>query len=84
MRVNVKASIFTSTTSAFGDANRADMDQPVGWSTEDILPVAKNIYGVTKVAAENLYQQFHRNQKLRCLIFRASRFFHEKMTIEKN
>ena len=37
----------------------------------------KNIYGVTKVAAEDLCQLFWRNQKLPCLILRTSRFFPE-------
>ena len=38
----------------------------------------KNIYGVTKVAAEDLCQLFHRNQRLPCLVLRTSRFFPEE------
>ena len=37
----------------------------------------KNIYGVTKAAAEDLCALFHRNQDLPCLILRTSRFFPE-------
>jgi nucleoside-diphosphate-sugar epimerase len=37
--------------------------------------VPKNIYGVTKVAAEDLCQLAHRNQGLACLVLRTSRFF---------
>lgn len=40
-------------------------------------PVPKNIYGVTKTAAEDLCERFHRLHKLPCLILRPSRFFPE-------
>jgi UDP-glucose 4-epimerase len=45
--------------------------------TEEIAPVPKNIYGVTKAAAEDLCQLFYRNQRLACVILRTSRFFPE-------
>ena len=41
------------------------------------MSVPKNIYGVTKVAAESLCELFHRNVGLPCLILRTSRFFPE-------
>ena len=37
----------------------------------------KNIYGVTKVAAENLCELLHHRHGLPCLILRTSRFFPE-------
>jgi UDP-glucose 4-epimerase len=40
--------------------------------------VPKNIYGVTKTAAEDLCQLFPRCHKLACLILRTSRFFPEE------
>ena len=70
--------IFTSTTSVFGDALVPPPDAPAAWITEDITPVPKNIYGVTKVAAEDLCQLFRRNHGLPCLILRTSRFFPEE------
>ena len=73
----VKAFVFTSTTSAFGDANRSLEGEPAAWITEEIVPRPKNIYGVTKTSAENLCQLFYRNQGLPCLILRTSRFFPE-------
>ncbi|MDG2168426.1 MAG: NAD(P)-dependent oxidoreductase [Opitutales bacterium] len=73
----VNAFVFTSTTSAFGDANRSEDGEPAAWITEEVVPRPKNIYGVTKVAAENLCQLFHRNQGLPCLVLRTSRFFPE-------
>ncbi len=48
---------------------------PAAWITEDVVPVPKNIYGVTKLAAENLCELFHRLRGLSCLILRTSRFF---------
>ena len=45
--------------------------------TEDVSAIPKNIYGVTKVAAEDLCQLFHRNHGLACIVLRTSRFFPE-------
>lgn len=73
----VQSFIFTSTTSTFGDALRPSKNKPAAWITESVVPIPKNIYGVTKIAAENLCQLFHRNQRLPCLILRTSRFFLE-------
>jgi nucleoside-diphosphate-sugar epimerase len=70
--------IFTSTTSAFGAALTPPVGAPAAWITEDIRPVPKNIYGVTKTAAEDLCELFHRRHKLACLILRTSRFFPEE------
>src|SRR6266496_2867627 len=46
--------VFTSTTSAFGGALTPPADVPAVWVTEDVTPIPKNIYGVTKAAAEDL------------------------------
>lgn len=74
----VGAFVFTSTTSAFGDALVPPTGAPAAWITENVAPVPKNIYGVTKVAAEDLCQLFHRNQGLSCIVLRTSRFFPEE------
>jgi nucleoside-diphosphate-sugar epimerase len=76
-RRGVDAFVFTSTTSAFGDALVPAPSQPAAWITEDVAPVPKNIYGVTKVAAEDLCALAHRNQGLSCVVLRTSRFFPE-------
>jgi UDP-glucose 4-epimerase len=73
----VGAFIFTSTTSVFGRALTPAAGDPAAWITEDVVPVPKNIYGVTKIAAENLCELFHRDYRLPCLILRTSRFFPE-------
>ncbi|MBW8882001.1 MAG: NAD(P)-dependent oxidoreductase [Asticcacaulis sp.] len=74
---DVKAFIFTSTTSVFGDALTPAVGEPAAWITEDVVPIPKNIYGGTKAAAEDLCQLFHRNQRLPVIILRTSRFFPE-------
>lgn len=74
----VDSFLFTSTTSVFGDALIPPAGAPAAWITEDVAPVPKNIYGMTKAAAEDLCQVFHRNQKLPCIILRTSRFFPEE------
>src|SRR2546426_828798 len=70
--------VFTSTTSVFGRALTPPLRAPAAWITEDVVPVPKNIYGVTKLAAENLCELFHRVDGLSCLILRTSRFFPEE------
>jgi UDP-glucose 4-epimerase len=74
----VRSFIFTSTTSTFGDALTPPAGSPAAWITEDVVPIPKNIYGVTKTAAEDLCRLFHRNQKLPVLVLRTSRFFPEE------
>src|SRR6202790_20644 len=74
----VESFVYTSTTSIFGDALVPPAGAPAAWVTEEVTPVPKNIYGVTKAAAEDLCQLFHRNQALACIILRASRFFPEE------
>ena len=60
----VSAFIFTSTTSVFGRALAPPPGAPAAWITEDVLPVPKNIYGITKMAAESLCELFHRTRAL--------------------
>jgi UDP-glucose 4-epimerase len=77
VEAGVTAFVFTSTTSAFGRALTPPPDTPAAWITEDVAPVPKNIYGVTKTAAEDLCELFHRSHRLACLVLRTSRFFPE-------
>jgi UDP-glucose 4-epimerase len=73
----VRAFVLTSTTSVFGDALTPGPGEPAAWITEDVAPRPKNIYGVTKAAAEDLGQLFHRNHRLNVIVLRTSRFFPE-------
>ena len=74
----VESFVFTSTTSAFGDALVPPPGEPAAWITEAAPSIPKNIYGVTKTAAEDLCQLFHRNERLPCIVLRTSRFFPEE------
>jgi UDP-glucose 4-epimerase len=74
----VESFVFTSTTSVFGDALVPPNGAPAAWVTEEVRPIPKNIYGVTKATAEDLCQLFHRNQRLACIVLRTSRFFPEE------
>jgi nucleoside-diphosphate-sugar epimerase len=73
----VEAFVYTSTTSVFGDALVPPAGAPATWVTEEVTPIPKNIYGVTKAAAEELCQLFHRNNGLACIVLKTSRFFPE-------
>jgi nucleoside-diphosphate-sugar epimerase len=73
----VRCFVFTSTTSAFGRALVPPPGAPAAWIDEDVVPVPRNIYGVTKTAAEDLCELAHRDHGLPCLILRTSRFFPE-------
>jgi UDP-glucose 4-epimerase len=72
----VRAFIFTSTTSVYSRAITEDAGI-ASWITEEVAPRPKNIYGITKLAAENICELFHRRYDLPCLILRTSRFFPE-------
>src|SRR5580658_3163512 len=77
-RARVRAFVMTSTTSAFGDALKPPPGEPAAWIDERVAPVPKNIYGVTKTAAEDLCRLFHRNAGLATIVLRTSRFFPEE------
>lgn len=78
LKAKVESFVFTSTTSVFGDALVPPPGSPSAWITEEVAPIPKNIYGVTKAAAEDLCQLFHRNEGLACVVLRTSRFFPEE------
>ena len=74
----VGAFVYTSTTSAFGRALTPGEGEPAAWITEDVVPRPRNIYGATKVAAEDLCELVARDHGLPCLVLRTSRFFPEQ------
>ncbi|MDO9354905.1 MAG: NAD(P)-dependent oxidoreductase, partial [Solirubrobacteraceae bacterium] len=74
----VGAFVFTSTTSSFGDAMAPAAGLPAVWVDEALVPMPKNIYGVTKLAAEELCALFRRERGMPCIVLRTSRFFPER------
>jgi UDP-glucose 4-epimerase len=76
--VGVKSFVFTSTTSVFGHALSPLAGAPAAWITEEVAPVPRNIYGITKLAAENLCELSRQVSGLPCIVLRTSRFFPEE------
>lgn len=72
--------VFTSTTSLMISAEiRAEASPEAVWLTEQSGPLApRNIYGVTKLAAENLCRLAHQDHGLACIVLRTARFFPEE------
>jgi UDP-glucose 4-epimerase len=73
----VRGFVFTSSTSAFGRALTPAAGDPAAWITEDVAARPRNIYGVTKTAAEDLCELAHREHGLPVIVLRTSRFFPE-------
>lgn len=71
--------VFTSTTSLMiSQAIRQEAGPAAVWLDEDFGPLApRNIYGVTKLAAEGLCHLYHVEHGLNCVVLRTSRFFPE-------
>jgi UDP-glucose 4-epimerase len=73
----VRSLVFTSSTSAFGRALSAKPGSPANWITEETVSIPRNIYGVTKTAAENLCELASSDFDLPVVILRTARFFPE-------
>jgi UDP-glucose 4-epimerase len=72
---DVSGFVFSSTTSVFGAALRPAESEPAVWVNEDLDPAPRNIYGVTKRAAEEVCELFARSNRLPCVVLRIARFF---------
>lgn len=75
---HIQAFIFTSTTSTFGSALSPKPGQPAAWIDETVTPIPKNIYGATKVAAEDLCHLVWKESRMPTLVLKTSRFFPEE------
>ncbi|WP_407166535.1 NAD-dependent epimerase/dehydratase family protein [Bradyrhizobium sp. ORS 111] len=72
--------VFTSTTSLMiSQAIRDGEGNAAVWLDENAGPLEpRNIYGITKLAAEGLCRLFSREHGLNCAVLRTSRFFPEE------
>lgn len=72
--------VFTSTTSLMiSQAIRDEAGDAAVWLDETIGPlVPRNIYGVTKLAAEGLCRLYAADHGLACVVLRTGRFFPEE------
>lgn len=74
----LRSFVFVSTTSTFGSALSPAPGSPAAWIDETVTsPLPKNIYGVTKCAAEDLCRLLHVQTAIPVVVLRASRFFPE-------
>lgn len=74
--------VFTSTTSLMIShkvrAGKAGGATAAVWMTEDMPVTPRNIYGITKLAAEHLCRLAHVEHKLNVIVLRTARFFPEE------
>lgn len=72
--------VFTSTTSLMvSQAVREEEGPAAAWLDEGTAPLEpRNIYGVTKLAAEQLCRLHHLQHGLNCIVLRTGRFFPEE------
>lgn len=72
--------VFTSTTSLMISQQIRDEAGPAAaWLDETSWPLApRNIYGVTKLAAEHLCRLYNAEHGLNCVVLRTGRFFPEE------
>jgi nucleoside-diphosphate-sugar epimerase len=73
----VRSVVFASSTSAFGRALTPEPGRPAAWITEDVRPRVRNVYGATKVAAEDLCELAARDGGPPVVVLRLARFFPE-------
>jgi UDP-glucose 4-epimerase len=73
--------VFTSTTSLMISnrirAGKAGGARKAEWITEELPPEPRNIYGITKLAAEQLCGLAHKEHGVPCIVLRTARFFPE-------
>jgi UDP-glucose 4-epimerase len=72
----VRRFVYTSTTSVYGAALVPDGQEAV-WVTEDLTPRPRDIYDITKLAAEELCRLFARDHGLPAICLRVARFFEQ-------
>lgn len=88
-RAGCKAFIFSSSTTTFGRALSSSAEKPDGdhagvtLINESVVPLPKNIYGATKVAAEELCELIHREHSLPIIVLKLARFFPEADDVEE-
>lgn len=71
----IRRFVYTSTTSLYGHAMTSS--EKAVWVTESLVPKPRDIYDVTKIAAENLCRVISKTHGLPCISLRVSRFFPE-------
>ena len=78
----IRKFLYTSTTSIYGQA----MVHPTEavWVTEELVPQPRDIYDITKQAAEALCQDFFEKEGLETTVLRVGRFLPEPANLAAN
>jgi UDP-glucose 4-epimerase len=74
--------VMSSTTSAFGAVLMPSAGAPVAWIDETVTPMVKNIYGLSKVAAEDLCQLFARQTSINTVVLRLVQFLQSLIAVK--
>ncbi|MEM7106237.1 MAG: NAD(P)-dependent oxidoreductase [Bacteroidota bacterium] len=72
-----KKFVYTSTTSLYGES-MVNAHQAV-WITEDLPTIPRDIYDITKIAAEGLCRDFFDKNGMQTTVLRVSRFWDEPL-----
>ncbi|HEK21599.1 NAD-dependent epimerase/dehydratase family protein [Mucilaginibacter sp.] len=78
----VKKFLYISTTSIYGNA-MVDTDKAV-WVNEELREQPRDIYDITKQAAEQLCKDFFYKEHLQTSVYRVGRFLPESPNLEAN
>ncbi len=73
----VEGFVYTSTTSLYGES-MSNNDSAV-WITEEVQTKPRDIYDITKIAAEELCKDFFNQENLKTVVLRVSRFWDEPL-----
>ena len=82
VRHGIRKVLYTSTTSIYGTA-MVDPGQAV-WVDENLAPQPRDIYDITKQAAEALCRDFFEKEGLETVVLRVSRFLPEEDNLKVN
>lgn len=74
---NVEKFIYTSSTSLYGES--MESNNSAVWITEDVPTKPRDIYDITKIAAEELCKDFYNKEDLNSAVLRVSRFWDEPL-----
>lgn len=82
VKQGVKKFLYISTTSIYGTA-MVDPDQAV-WVDEELVAQPRDIYDITKQAAEQLCKDFFYKEGLQTSVYRVGRFLPEAANLQAN
>ncbi|UYZ63675.1 NAD-dependent epimerase/dehydratase family protein [Hymenobacter weizhouensis] len=82
VRHGIRKFLYTSTTSIYGQAMVAP-DRAV-WVDEELVPQPRDIYDITKQAAENLCRDFFEKDNVQTAALRVARFLPEPPNLTAN